>query len=156
MASELREHHQNWLLRHPERSEEWLRERLRDGFDVHHLDGDHANNAGENLVLIEHGDHMRLHDLRFDMVKALAARRTRALADQEDASVIYELRRSGVCFSEIDKLTYVRGSNARKRMLRANVLAYRHAKQSDLPFETAWNIPGLNPERARLRKTSIR
>lgn len=28
---------------------------------MHHLDGDHENDAPGNLVLIEHRDHMRLH-----------------------------------------------------------------------------------------------
>jgi len=153
MQIKLPEHHQKWLERHPERSETWLRERIRDGFDVHHIDGDHANNAPENLVLIDHGDHMRLHDLRFDMAKALANRQARTLADQEDAGVIYELRRSGVCYSEIDKLTHIRGASNRRRMLRANVLAWRYAKDNGLPYNAAWNIPGFSPAHRRLRKT---
>jgi hypothetical protein len=36
-------------------------DKLCDGFDVHHLDGDRTNNDPLNLVLIEHGDHMMLH-----------------------------------------------------------------------------------------------
>lgn len=51
-----------WLSAHPERSSEWLIERLKDGFDIHHLDGDHENNDPSNLVLIECGDHMMLHN----------------------------------------------------------------------------------------------
>lgn len=51
-----------WLLAHHERSEGWLREKLAEGFDVHHLDGDKGNNAAGNLVLIECGDHMMLHN----------------------------------------------------------------------------------------------
>ena len=31
------------------------------GFEVHHIDGDHANNVPGNLVLIEETDHQRLH-----------------------------------------------------------------------------------------------
>lgn len=54
-------HHQVWLDAHPWRTEEWLRERTKDGFDVHHVDGDPANNSASNLVLIEHGDHMAIH-----------------------------------------------------------------------------------------------
>ena len=34
---------------------------LKAGFDIHHIDGNHSNNAPANLVLIEHKDHMRLH-----------------------------------------------------------------------------------------------
>lgn len=54
-------HHLAWLEGHPHRSPEWLASQLRDGFDVHHLDGDHANNDPRNLVLIEHTDHMAIH-----------------------------------------------------------------------------------------------
>ena len=50
-----------WLGAHPNRSQEWLQERLRDGFDIHHVDGNHMNDDPANLVLIEHDDHMRLH-----------------------------------------------------------------------------------------------
>lgn len=55
------DHHLVWLMSHPHRSSDWLRNALKDGFDVHHIDGDHSNNAPENLVLIEHVDHMALH-----------------------------------------------------------------------------------------------
>lgn len=64
VARRLREwgaHHRAWLGAHPERSEEWLADRLRDGFDVHHVDGDHGNNDPSNLILVEHRDHMMLH-----------------------------------------------------------------------------------------------
>lgn len=56
-------HHEAWLSAHPERSSEWLNARILDGFDVHHLDGDHSNNDPLNLVLIDHVDHMRLHGM---------------------------------------------------------------------------------------------
>jgi hypothetical protein len=55
-------YHLAWLSAHPERTEEWLKERLRDGFHVHHIDGDHFNDDPKNLVLIESGDHMMLHN----------------------------------------------------------------------------------------------
>jgi hypothetical protein len=57
----LKPYHVAWLSVHPDRSEEWLETRLSEGFDIHHLDGDHGNNDPTNLVLIEHGDHMMLH-----------------------------------------------------------------------------------------------
>ena len=57
----MKDYHKAWLAAHPERSEAWLRECFRDGFDVHHLDGNHQNNDPANLVLIEHVDHMRIH-----------------------------------------------------------------------------------------------
>jgi hypothetical protein len=57
----LEDHHLAWLMAHPHRSSEWLKNALKDGFDVHHMDGDHSNNDPSNLILIEHVDHMGLH-----------------------------------------------------------------------------------------------
>lgn len=56
-----RPHHIAWLSNHPHRTSEWLRRMTKEGFDVHHLDGDHSNNNPLNLVLVDHLDHMRLH-----------------------------------------------------------------------------------------------
>ena len=56
----LKPYHVNWLQKHPDRSEEWLETVLSNGFDIHHLDGDHSNNEWENLILVEHSDHMRI------------------------------------------------------------------------------------------------
>lgn len=57
----LESYHYAWLSNHPDRTEEWLKERLADGFDVHHLDRRHNNDTPSNLVLMEAHDHMRLH-----------------------------------------------------------------------------------------------
>lgn len=54
----LQSYHRVWLSCHPGRTEQWLRERLADGFHVHHADGDHGNDAPSNLILIEGLDHM--------------------------------------------------------------------------------------------------
>jgi len=54
-------YHLSWLAAHPQRTAKWLKERLADGFQVHHADGNHANNAPDNLVLIDGNDHLRLH-----------------------------------------------------------------------------------------------
>ena len=54
-------YHFVWLESHAYRSEAWLADKLKDGFDMHHLDGDHENNDPKNLVLIECSDHMTLH-----------------------------------------------------------------------------------------------
>jgi hypothetical protein len=66
----LEEHHFAWLRKHPERDETWLCERLRDGFHVHHLDGNHNNDSEENLVLLEGKDHMGLHGVKGKPVHA--------------------------------------------------------------------------------------
>lgn len=57
----LKVYHLAWLKSRPHRSEAWLRERMADGFDVHHIDGDSDNHDPANLVLIECSDHMMLH-----------------------------------------------------------------------------------------------
>ena len=44
------------------KDEEWMYQASQNGFDVHHLDGDHSNNDPENLVMIFASDHMRLHN----------------------------------------------------------------------------------------------
>ena len=54
-------YHHVWLEHHPNRTVDWLRERLKDGFGIHHIDGDHENNAPENLVLLDWTDHRMIH-----------------------------------------------------------------------------------------------
>ena len=56
-------HHKAYLGKHS-MSPEFLSEALRNGFDVHHLDGDHSNNEPENLILVWSQDHMELHGLK--------------------------------------------------------------------------------------------
>jgi hypothetical protein len=58
----MNDHHLAWLSAHPKRTEDWLKARVNEGFDVHHIDGDHSNNDPLNLVLIESVDHMMLHN----------------------------------------------------------------------------------------------
>ena len=60
-AAVLQDYHHVWLSKNPNRTPHWLAERLKEGFDIHHLDGDHSNNSEENLVLIDHWDHFALH-----------------------------------------------------------------------------------------------
>jgi len=63
MTPPLKPHQSAWLSAHPNRTEAWLRERLRDGFHVHHLDHNPGNNDPANLVLIDGEDHMHVHNL---------------------------------------------------------------------------------------------
>lgn len=57
----LKAYHLAWLSAHTERTREWLEAMISDGFEVHHVDGDHSNNAPPNLVLIDGVDHIRMH-----------------------------------------------------------------------------------------------
>ena len=69
MRIQLKKSHKAWLKAHPQRSEAWLKERLADGFHIHHMDGNHFNNVPNNLVLMEKQDHQMLHD-RFPRKRA--------------------------------------------------------------------------------------
>jgi len=60
----MEQYHKAWLAAHPERDEAWLKERLKDGFHVHHVDGDHSNNEAGNLILVDGVDHLHLHNGR--------------------------------------------------------------------------------------------
>lgn len=71
----LKEYHLNWLIAHPHRTQEWLADKLKDGFDIHHLDGDHSNNSKENLVLIDHSDHMYLHGMNLGTLGRMAPKK---------------------------------------------------------------------------------
>ena len=53
-------HHRAWLERTGMPSS-WLKAKIRQGFDIHHVDGDKDNNAPDNLVLIFRTDHLMLH-----------------------------------------------------------------------------------------------
>jgi hypothetical protein len=76
------DYHTIWLQKHPNRTKEWLQERLADGFSIHHVDGNHANNSPDNLLLIEDTDHMSLHGRlgTFNFSETLRKGRTHAKA----------------------------------------------------------------------------
>ena len=63
MKRNIHQYHDIWLASHPGRSLEWLNAMFKEGFEIHHVDGDYNNNHSDNLVLIEAGDHQRLHGM---------------------------------------------------------------------------------------------
>ena len=69
----MQEYHEIWLSTHPHRTREWLEQMLADGFDIHHIDGDHSNNDPGNLVLIESSDHMMLHNGSARIIRGMSA-----------------------------------------------------------------------------------
>lgn len=86
-------YHRVWLAAHPERTESWLLDRLKDGFDIHHIDGDHSNNTVGNLVLIECSDHLMLHGANRKMSRIIRVHQTalsaERLAEGEKAYRLY-------------------------------------------------------------------
>lgn len=82
-AKNFNSYHFVWLLNHPLRSSEWLAEKLKDGFHIHHVDGHHSNNAPENLVLIDGCDHMMIHNhpsFRGAGIKKISLQETKAIS----------------------------------------------------------------------------
>ena len=71
LDASVKDYHKAWLSAHADRTEKWLCQQLADGFDVHHIDGDRANNAPFNLVLIERADHTRLHRRSTNLLRSL-------------------------------------------------------------------------------------
>ena len=60
--SNANKHHLVWLEAHPCRDSAWLCFMIKNGMDIHHIDGNHDNNDSSNLILIEAQDHMMLHN----------------------------------------------------------------------------------------------
>lgn len=83
-------YHHAWLSAHPARTFEWLRERIADGFHIHHVDGDHGNNDPANLILIEGADHIGLHaSLRGGVVRWRERQRKPKVAIDDGGAEIY-------------------------------------------------------------------
>ncbi len=120
-------YHLAWLKHHPERTAEWLLERLEDGFDVHHLDGDHSNDDPLNLVLIEHADHFRLHyspPIRY--LPRAACPETR----QNLAATAYALKDDKTSWRDVARLLNFQATDPAS--LRSIVAKY--AREQGLPF----------------------
>lgn len=96
----MKSYHEVWLDSHPHRSHEWLADKLRDGFDVHHLDGNHANDDPDNLVLIEAADHMMLHGGR--LMRRLGGPGRKTDGATREAARYWRAR--GCSFNEIARL----------------------------------------------------
>ena len=91
-------HHKAWLKTHPDRDQSWLSMMLREGFDVHHMDGDHDNDVPDNLVLIEYLDHQRLHGASLLRPLNRFESNSKRLTLGESA---YRMRQSGMMWAEI-------------------------------------------------------
>lgn len=102
----LRSYHHVWLESHRNRTEEWLCERLADGFDIHHIDGDGDNDSPANLVLIECGDHMRLHGHpNFLRIGMESQKRRRAEQRLRTAAIAYTALSEGHDWRSLERLT---------------------------------------------------
>jgi hypothetical protein len=141
MAARLKPYHWAWLAAHPERSQQWLRDRLADGFDVHHADGNHTNDDPDNLVLIEVTDHAKLHlfEAGFSRMSAAEANRARIRRLDERFQAAGLVR--GAYTSKIIKgrvYWYFQDAKTRKQQyigldspeVRSTIEAYNHRKRT--------------------------
>ncbi len=94
----LESYHYVWLSVHSHRTAEWLRARLKDGFDIHHIDGDHSNDASTNLVLIDGGDHLMLHNGSTRLWRVKGVKKP-MICDAEVGEASYTYRRVGHCWA---------------------------------------------------------
>lgn len=147
----LRPYHLAWLSIHPERTAEWLSARLADGFDIHHMDGDHLNDEPENLALVESGDHLRVHN-RGGFRRILAEAKERV--DEERAGRrarwglwAYRKRERGFSWGELDWVVKA-GAGLRCRAA-AEQMAWLAAQALDLPWP-------LRPPRERLHERGMK
>lgn len=60
-AAQTCENWKGWVYEHVMIAEEMIGRRLRDDEVVHHLDGDRTNNRYSNLLVLENGQHSKLH-----------------------------------------------------------------------------------------------
>lgn len=129
----LKAHHRAWLEKHPERSEGWLLQKLGEGFDVHHLDHCHHNNDPANVVLIEHADHMGLHN----RVPLRLAKDDPARADL--ARRAYDMKEPSLSWADVEESVGIVNEKGRHGYA-AHIEARRHAFIHGLP----WPKPGAS------------
>lgn len=131
-------YHYAWLSVHQNRNEEWLRERLRDGFDIHHLDGDHYNDDPSNLALVEATDHMRLHGL--SMNRLLVKGRNGRSPDL--GPIAYDMKSTARSWADIGRLLK---PDSEQPAAWARGTAKRYADENSLPFpKPGSNIPHVS------------
>lgn len=96
-------HHLAWLSAHPTRNPVWLLMMLADGFEVHHLEGKHNNNDPNNLILVEHVDHRRLHGKKGQAFsnELNEERRQKIKHDLAMGEIAYEARITASCWQDV-------------------------------------------------------
>ena len=102
--SYMKDYHLIWASKHGV-SDDFVSQATAAGFDIHHIDGDHGNNAPENLVMIYSGDHFAFHGAPRFAGRADGVWMTREELDERkktNGQKAYEARLSGKRWAEID------------------------------------------------------
>lgn len=138
-------HHLAWMEgNHAE--PDFLYQAIMNGFQVHHVDGDHSNNDPLNLVLIYDRDHKKLHGLtfhRFDE-SSQEPRKWEDLRGYYEERVnkgkaAYELRQTPMTWKQVAEKMECQASNALQ-------YAQAYARAKRLPW------PPIMPEGYEGRK----
>lgn len=141
----MQSYHWAWLANHPDRSERWLRNMLADGFQVHHIDGDHSNDEPSNLALIEGQDHLRLHELD-GLAVWLKRKLERRLASLSDDDALgrwcYELRSRPMLWRDVYRIVEGLEPPRSGHCPTVRKAAQRHADRHDKPWPL-WSDPNL-------------
>ncbi|CAB4122624.1 hypothetical protein UFOVP28_22 [uncultured Caudovirales phage] len=132
----LKPHHAAWLLHHPDRTPEWLDGIIKQGFDIHHLDGNYHNNDPINLVLIERVDHMRLHGNEKYTIKSIDMRNCGT--PKATAQEIYAHMEAVGDWEHIHTALPCRGRRVADKMKWAYTRARAWAKKENMPWPREW------------------
>lgn len=147
----MKDYHEIWLSAHPERTREWLEDKLRDGFDIHHGDGNHTNNDATNLFLIECRDHMQIHGGSISRIFSSGEKARREAERMETGRLAYELKTPLLSWMEIGMA--LRPDSQQPQAL-ARGLAKQYARMNNLPFpKPGTNCPITSEDKAQLLKT---
>lgn len=140
-VDQFKDYHWAWLEGHPWVTAEWLGEKLREGFHIHHIDGRKENNSIKNLLLIYGSDHMAFHN--GGIPRPPNSSKKRAEKSRKIGRLIYE---EFDPMSSWKKLGEKHGLYADQAM----ILARRYAKENNLP------VLKMTPstQRAEMKKQS--
>lgn len=136
-SGKMKEYHLVWLDAHSDRTEKWLLDRLADGFDIHHLDGNHENNISTNLILVECQDHMLLHSGVSDVSLSRMSKRASALRHEKPKQsklvtyrLAYEMFGKGLSWRQIS--AHFGWSEKARPGSKARIYAYKWSQMTGL------------------------
>lgn len=133
-------HQTVWLHSHPHRTEEWLQRISAEGFEIHHIDGDHDNNQPDNLVLVEWVDHDRLHfnqtDISIDLLPKILETYRAGHAANWDIETILEFQAARADAASFPEIDYRAARRERDDHLPKIIETYRAAHAANWDSET--------------------